>query len=111
MSINRTIVSGRLTAEPETRYTAKGTPVLSFSVCFDSRVLNQDGTYTDKPNYIDCALFGKRAEAITQYISKGSHVTCDGHLSFSEYEKSGQRHTKLQLVVDDIDFSGNQKKE
>lgn len=109
MSVNRTCISGRLTNDTELRTTAKGTSVLSFSVAFNSRIHTDDG-YVEKPNYIDCSLFGKRAEAIQNYIHKGDFVVLDGHLSFSEYEKNNQRHTKLTLIVDDIDFSNNTKK-
>lgn len=110
MSINRCVLSGRLTADPELRVTAKGVSVLSFSLCFTSRVSTPDGAYEEKPNYIDATLFGKRADAISKYLVRGDHVSVDGHLSFSEYTKDSRRHTKLQLIVDDIDFTNNKKK-
>lgn len=105
MSINRTVISGNLTRDPELRETKNGTPVLGLSVAFSDYVKGEDGASVEKPNFIDASIFGTRATNIASHLSKGDHVTLDGKLRYGEWEKDGVRHSKIELVVDDIDFS------
>ena len=73
MSINRVIISGNLTRDPEIRKTAGGMPVLGFGVAVNDRRRNQQtGEWEDYPNFIDCTMFGTRAEAVSRFLSKGS---------------------------------------
>lgn len=73
MSINRVCISGNLTRDPEIRSTAGGTSVMGFGVAVNERRKNaQTGEWEDYPNFIDCTLFGRRAEALERYLSKGS---------------------------------------
>ena len=79
MSINRVNITGNLTRDPELRATAAGTQVLSFGIAVNDRRKNpQTGEWEDYPNYIDCTMFGTRAEAVGRYISKGSKVALIG---------------------------------
>lgn len=111
MFINRSVISGRLTKDSELRTTAKGKSVLVFSLAFNTSVKQDDGTYASKANFIDCALFGKRAISIAEYLKKGTIVTVDGHLSFNEYTtKHNDKRSKLELIVDDVEFIGTKKK-
>lgn len=106
MSINRVNISGNLTRDPEFRSTAGGTNILSFGVAVnDSRKNPQTGKWQDVPNFVDCIVFGQRAEALSRFISKGAKVSIDGKLRYSVWEnKEGQRRSKLEVVVDEIDF-------
>lgn len=105
MPINRVIISGFLTREPDLRSTAGGTAVLGFGVAVNERRKNQQtGEWEDFPNFIDCTMFGKRAEAIERYLSKGSKVAIEGKLRWSQWEKDGQKRSKLDLIVDEIEF-------
>lgn len=110
MSINRTVISGNLTRDPELRTTKGGTPVLSLSVAFSDYVRSEDGKAVERPNYIDATLFGKRAESIAEHLAKGTHVTLDGKLRFSQWEQDGIKRSKLELILDDIDFASNRAK-
>ena len=105
MSINRVNISGNLTRDPELRATAGGTQVLSFGVAVNDRRRNpQSGEWEDYPNFVDCTMFGTRAEAVSRYLSKGSKVAIEGKLRYSSWERDGQRRSKLEVIVDEIEF-------
>ena len=105
MSINRVNITGNLTRDPELRATQSGSQVLSFGVAVNDRRRNpQIGEWEDYPNYVDCTMFGTRAEAVGRYISKGSKVAIEGKLRYSSWERDGQRRSKLEVIVDDIEF-------
>ena len=111
MSINRVNISGNLTRDPELRATAGGTQVLSFGVAVNDRRKNpQTGDWEDYPNFVDCTMFGTRAEAVSRYLSKGTKVAIGGKLRYSSWERDGQRRSKLEVIVDEIEFMsrGNQ---
>ena len=105
MSINRVLISGNLTRDPELRATAGGTQVLSFGVAVNDRRRNpQTNEWEDYPNFVDCTMFGNRAEAVARYLSKGSKVAIEGKLRYSSWERDGQRRSKLEVIVDEIEF-------
>lgn len=108
MSINRVNITGNLTRDPELRATAGGTQMLAFGVAVNDRRRNQQtGEWEDVPNFVDCIVFGSRAEAVSRFISKGSKVAIEGKLRYSAWEnKEGQRRSKLEVIVDEIDFMG-----
>lgn len=110
MSINRVNISGNLTRDPELRATAGGTQMLAFGVAVNDRRKNpQTGAWEDVPNFVDCIVFGSRAEAVSRFISKGSKVAIEGKLRYSSWEtKEGQRRSKLEVIVDEIDFLSRQ---
>lgn len=105
MSINRVVISGNLTRDPELRSTASGMPVLGFGVAVNDRRRNQQtGEWEDYPNFIDCTMFGARAEAVSRFLSKGSKVAIEGKLRYSQWERDGQRRSKIEVIVDEIEF-------
>lgn len=104
MSINRVTISGNLTRDAELRQTASGMAVLGFSVAVNDRVKGEDGQWTDRPNFIDCTMFGKRADAVSRFLSKGSKVAIEGKLRWSQWERDGQKRSKIEVVVDEIEF-------
>ena len=106
VSINRVNISGNLTRDPELRSTGGGTQVLSFGVAVNDRRRNQQsGEWEDVPNFVDCVVFGARAEPLSRYLSKGSKVAIEGKLRYSSWEtKEGQRRIKLEVVVDEVEF-------
>lgn len=110
MSINRVNITGNLTRDPELRATAGGTQMLAFGVAVNDRRKNQQtGEWEDVPNFVDCIVFGQRAEAVSRFISKGSKVAIEGKLRYSSWEtKEGQRRSKLEVIVDEIDFLSRQ---
>ena len=105
MSINRVCISGNLTRDPELRSTAGGTSVMGFGVAVNERRKNaQTGEWEDYPNFVDCTLFGKRAEALEQYLSKGTKVAVEGRLRYSSWEKDGQKRSKLGVIVEEVEL-------
>ena len=105
MSINRVNISGNLTRDPELRATAGGMQVLNLGVAVNDRRKNpQTGDWEDYPNFVDCTMFGTRAEAVSRYLSKGTKVAIEGKLRYSSWERDGQRRSKLEVIVDEIEF-------
>lgn len=108
MSINRVTISGNLGNDPELRSTASGMQVLSFSVAVNDRVKGANGEYEDRANWISCTMFGNRAESVSKYLSKGSKVAIEGKLRRSQWERDGQKRSKIEVVVDDIELMQRQ---
>lgn len=110
MSINRANISGNLTRDSELRYTQGGTAVLTFCVAVNDRRKNpQSGEWEDVPNYIDCALFGTRAEKLAGILVKGFKVSVEGKLRWSQWERDGQKRSKIEVIVDEIELMGGKR--
>lgn len=109
MSINRVNISGNLTRDPELRSTASGTQVLSFGMAVNDRHKNQQtGEWEDYPNFVDCTMFGTRAEKLAQYLHKGMKVAIEGKLRYSQWEKDGQKRSKLEVIAEELEFMSRQ---
>ncbi|WP_322152926.1 single-stranded DNA-binding protein [Paratractidigestivibacter sp.] len=105
MSINRVNISGNLTRDPELRATAGGMQVLGFGVAISDRRKNaQTGQWEDYPNFVDCTMFGNRAESMGRILHKGMKVAIEGKLRYSSWKKDGQRRSKLEVIVDEIEL-------
>lgn len=113
MSINHVTISGNLTRDAELRTTPGGSNVLAFGVAVNERRKNsRTGEWEDVPNFVDCTMFGTRAEKLAQYLTKGTKVAIEGRLHYSSWEKDGQRRSKLDVYVDELEFmsrSGQQQ--
>ena len=105
MSINIVIISGNLTRDPELRQ-AGNTSVLSFGVAVNDRRRNpQSGQWESIPNFVDCTIFGTRADALAGLLHKGSKVAIDGKLRYSSWEgKDGKKRSKLEVVVNELEL-------
>ena len=106
MSINKVMATGNLTRDPELRATPAGTQVLHFGMAINDRAKNQQtGEWEDRPNFVDCVIFGARAEAMARILAKGMKVAVEGKLRYSSWQdKEGNRRSKLEVVVDEIDL-------
>lgn len=105
MSINRVNISGNLTRDPELRATQGGMQVLGFGVAVNDRRRNQQtGEWEDYPNFVDCTMFGNRAESMGRILHKGMKVAIEGKLRYSSWERDGQRRSKLEVIVDEIEL-------
>ena len=110
MSINRVAISGNLTRDPELRQTAGGMAILGFGVAVNDRRKNQQtGEWEDCPNFIDCSMFGARAQSVSRFLSKGSKVAIEGKLRWSQWERDGQKRSKVEVIVDEIEFMSRQQ--
>ena len=105
MSINIVTISGNLTRDPELRQ-AGNTSVLSFGVAVNDRHRNpQSGQWENVPNFVDCIIFGTRADALAGLLHKGSKVAIDGKLRYSSWEgKDGKKRSKLEVVVNELEL-------
>lgn len=111
MSINSVNISGNLGRDHELRATKTGMQVLSFSVCVNARV-KRNGEWTDKANWVDVTLYGNRAESLSRYLAKGTHVTVSGRLDQRTWEaKDGTKRSKLEVICDEIDFTGGKREQ
>lgn len=105
MSINRVALTGRITREPELRRTASGMAILNLGVAVNDRRKDpKSGEWGDYANFIDCVMFGTRAESISNYLHKGIKVAIDGKLRWSQWEREGQKRSKVEVTVDDIEI-------
>lgn len=105
MSINRVVISGNITRDPELRSTQGGMEILALGVAVNDRRKNQQtGEWEDVPNFVDCVMFGNRAKSVSRFLSKGSKVAIEGKLRWSQWERDGQKRSKIEVVVDEIEF-------
>ena len=110
MSINHVVISGNLARAAELKRTQSGNSVLTFDVAVNDRVKNpQTGEWEDRANWVTCNLWGTRAEKLAQYLEKGSKVAIEGRLRYRAWEQDGQRRSKLEVVVDEIEFMSRQQ--
>lgn len=106
MSINKVIATGNLTRDPELKALPSGTQILNFSIAINERRKNQQtGQYEDYANFVDCAMFGARAEALAKFLRKGAKVAIEGRLHYSYWQaQDGSKRTKLDVYVDELDM-------
>ena len=110
MSINQVSITGNLTRAPELRATQGGTPVLSFGIAVNDRRKNQQtGQWEDVPNFFECVTFGNRATALSDILAKGMKVAIAGKLHYSSWEKDGQKHSKVDIIANDVELMQNRK--
>lgn len=100
--MNQINLIGRLTADPELRYTPNGTPVVTFRLAVRRNRKNQNGEY--ETDFIDCVAWQKSAEIIANNMNKGNMFGVSGRLQVREYEYEGQRRRAYEVVVEDFTF-------
>ncbi|MFA5844693.1 MAG: single-stranded DNA-binding protein [Coriobacteriia bacterium] len=106
MGINRVMISGNLTRDPELRSTGGGLSVLKLRMAVNDRRKNATtGEWEDAPNYVDVTIFGARADALARFLHKGSKVAVEGKLRWSEWESSaGEKRSKIEVVADELEL-------
>src|SRR6059036_659587 len=106
-NINRVVLVGNLTRDPEIRQTPSGTSVCSLRIAVNSRRRDESGQWTDKPNYFSISVFGNQAESCAQYLSKGRPVGIDGRLEWREWQaQDGGKRESVEVVADSVQFLG-----
>ncbi len=103
---NKVILMGNLTRDPETRATPSGQSVTSFGLAVNRTWRGQDGSQQESVSYIDCVVWGKAGEIMAQYLQKGRPVLVSGRLEQRSWEKDGQKHSKIEVIVEDFNFVG-----
>ena len=104
--MNKWIGMGRLTRDPEVRYSQSGSVVANFSVAIDRRYKRDGETTAD---FFNCTAFGKTGEFVEKYLRKGIKVVIEGELQNNNYEdKNGTKHYSVQIIVNQIEFAESQ---
>jgi single-strand DNA-binding protein len=107
-SINRVVLVGNLTRDPELKHTPGGTPVCSLRVAVNSRRKDESGQWADKPNYFSVSVFGNQAESCSQYLSKGRPVAIDGRLDWREWQtQEGTKREAVEIIAESVQFLGS----
>lgn len=101
--MNRIIIKGRLTRDPELKAGGTGTEYCRFTVAVDRRKRE------DPADFFDCTAFGKTAAAIGQYMAKGREILIEGRMESSTSEKDGQKRKYWGVMVDTFDFCGSKQ--
>ena len=107
-NINRVIITGNLTRDPELRSLASGNSVCSLRVACNGRRRNPSTQeWEDQPNYFDVTVWGAQGENCSRYLSKGRPVAVDGRLQWREWtDKEGQKRQSVDIVADSVQFLG-----
>ena len=107
-NINRVVLVGNLTRDPELRHTPSGTAVCSLRLAVNTRRKDgATGQWTEKPNYFDITVWGNQGENCAQYLSKGRPVGVDGRLDWREWEaQDGTKRQAVEIVADSVQFLG-----
>jgi single-strand DNA-binding protein len=110
-NINRVILTGNLTRDPELRATGGGLAICALRIATNTRRKDgQTGEWVDKPNYFDVTIFGRQGENAAQYLSKGRPVAVDGRLEWREFtDKEGNNRQAVEIVADNIQFLGGRE--
>lgn len=106
--INSGVIVGRITRDAELRYTGSGSALCSLSIASNRRVKKGDG-WEDEASFVDMTLWGKQAEGLNKYLTKGTQVAVNYSLKQERWEKDGQKHSKLALQVEDIQLLGGKR--
>lgn len=107
MSINRVVVSGNLTRDPELSVTGGGMAILKLGIAVNDRRKNQQtGEWEDVPNFFDVTMFGTRAESLSRFLTKGSKIAVEGKLRWRSWEdkNTGDKRSKVEIIADDVEF-------
>jgi single-strand DNA-binding protein len=103
---------GRLTRDAELKFTNNGQPVCNFSLVTDDKIKNAaTGEYDSVPSFWDCQLWGKQAESLVQYLTKGKLIGLDGGLRIEQWEQDGQKRMKAKINVSNIILLATEKRE
>jgi len=106
-SLNKVLLMGNLTRDPELRFTAGGSALTKFGLAVN-RKYKQGEEWKEDVCFVDITVWGKQAETCAEYLSKGKSVFIDGRLNFSSWEsKEGQKRNKLDVVANSVQFLGN----
>lgn len=111
MNINRVVITGNLTRDPELRSLPSGSSVCKLRIASNTRRKNQStGTWEDKPNYFDITVWGAQGENCARYLAKGRQLAVDGRLEWREWEaQDGQKRQSVEIIAETVQFVGGRE--
>ncbi len=107
-NINRVVLTGNLTKDPELRALSSGTSVCKLRIASNTRRRSSSGDWEDKPNYFDVTVWGAQGENVARFLTKGRSVALDGRLEWREWEdKEGGKRQSVEIIADTVQFLGS----
>ncbi|MDR0390565.1 MAG: single-stranded DNA-binding protein [Planctomycetaceae bacterium] len=103
-SYSRVILVGNLTRDPELRHIATGTAVTDIGLAINDRRKLPSGEWVEEVTFVDITLWGRTAEVVCQYLTKGAPLLIEGRLKLDSWEADGQKRSKLKVVGERIEF-------
>ena len=107
-SLNKVFLIGNLTRDPELRVTPKGTAICQFGLAVNRQYKDDSGATRDETTFVDIEAWGKQGELVAKYLTKGSPAFVEGRLRLDQWEDktSGQKRSRLKIVLDNVQFLG-----
>jgi single-strand DNA-binding protein len=109
LNYNKVTLAGNLTRDPEVKFLAGDRAVASFGLAINRKFKGNDGELKEEVTFVDCEAWGRTAELVGQYLNKGSGCFIEGRLKLDTWEKDGQKHSKLKVVAESVQFLGGKR--
>lgn len=107
-NFNRVLLMGNLTRDPQLSFTPNQTAVVDFGMAINRTWTPKGGEKREETTFVDCRMFGKRAEVVNRYLLKGQPVFVEGRLTFDSWEaQDGSKRSKLRVTVENFEFIGD----
>jgi single-strand DNA-binding protein len=104
--LNKVYLAGNLTRDPEVRYTPKGTAVGDLAIAINQSYKTAEGQTKEEVTYVDIVAWGRQAETCKEYLTKGSPILVEGRLQLDQWEKDGEKKSRLRVRAERIQFLG-----
>jgi single-strand DNA-binding protein len=109
-SFNKVILLGNVTRDPQLSYLPTNTAIVEVGLAMNRTFKKKDGSKGEEVCFVDCKMFGKRAEVINQYVKKGNQLFIEGRLKLDQWEaQDGSKRSKLSVMIENFEFIGGQK--
>jgi single-strand DNA-binding protein len=110
-NLNKVMLMGNLTRDPEIKYTPKGTAIANFGIAVNRNYTTESGEKREEVTFIDLESFGRTAEIIGEYFKKGRPIYVEGRLKLDQWDDktTGKKMSKLRVVVDSFEFLGSRE--
>ncbi len=107
-SLNKVLLMGNMTRDPQLSYLPSQTAVVEFGLAISRKFKKQDGTWAEDTCFVDCQMFGKRAETVQKFFKKGEPIFVEGRLKFDSWQaQDGTKKSKLRVFVENFEFVGS----
>ena len=106
-NLNKVMLMGNITRDTVLSYLPSQTPVVDFGLAMNRKYKTKDGEQKDETCFVDCQMFGKRAETVNKYFHKGDPIFVEGRLKYDSWEKDGKKNSRIRVFVENFEFLGN----
>lgn len=105
-SYNHVVLMGNLTRDPQVRTLGSGTAVVDLGLAANEKYRNREGQQVERTCFVDVVAWGRQAETCRDYLTKGSSVLVEGRLQFDQWEKDGEKRSRLRVRAERVHFIG-----